>query len=109
MSKSGVIVVIGAMFLLVVGVWTPEQHTVVIAAETSPASFSTPQSYTGSTSCRQCHEKFYQLWAPSHHGLAMQPYTAELARNKLTPQTEDIVIGDSRYRADIAGDDRLGH
>ena len=34
----------------------------------------------------------------------MQPYTAELARNKLSPQTEEIVIGDSRYRADIAGE-----
>ena len=44
------------------------------------------------------------MWAPSHHGLAMQPYTAELARNKLSPQTEEIVIGDSRYRADIAGE-----
>jgi hypothetical protein len=52
-------------------------------------------SYTGSVSCRKCHEKFYQLWAPSHHGLAMQPYTAELARKKLTPQKEEIVIGDS--------------
>ncbi len=61
-------------------------------------------SYTGSVSCRKCHEKFYQLWAPSHHGLAMQPYSVELASKKLSPQTEDIVIGDFRYRADIAGD-----
>lgn len=28
--------------------------------------------YAGSSSCRECHERFYQLWAPSHHGLAMQ-------------------------------------
>ncbi|MFA6220787.1 MAG: tetratricopeptide repeat protein [Desulfomonilaceae bacterium] len=61
-------------------------------------------SYTGSVSCRKCHEKFYQLWAPSHHGLAMQPYTSELARKKLSPQTTEIVIGDSKYRADIAGE-----
>jgi tetratricopeptide (TPR) repeat protein len=63
--------------------------------------------YTGSVSCRKCHEKFYQLWAPSHHGLAMQPYTTELARNKLSPQTEEIAIGGSRYRADIAGETGL--
>ena len=62
------------------------------------------RSFTGSSSCRKCHEKFYQLWAPSHHGLAMQPYTAELAHNKLSPQTEEIVIGDYRYSADIAGE-----
>ncbi|MFH1113353.1 MAG: tetratricopeptide repeat protein [Pseudomonadota bacterium] len=76
-----------------------------LGAEPSAESGQLSQrgSYTGSVSCRKCHEKFYRLWAPSHHGLAMQPYTAELARNKLSPQTEEIVIGGSRYRADIAG------
>ena len=44
------------------------------------------------------------MWAPSHHGLAMQPYTPELGRKKLTPQAEEIAIGDFRYRADIKGD-----
>ncbi|MCK5011784.1 MAG: hypothetical protein KAS98_14915, partial [Deltaproteobacteria bacterium] len=34
------------------------------------------EGITGSTSCRSCHEKFYQLWSTSYHGLAMQPYTA---------------------------------
>jgi tetratricopeptide (TPR) repeat protein len=65
---------------------------------------SSPEGYTGSASCRTCHEKFYQLWAPSHHGLAMQPYSLELARKQLTTQAQDIVIGDFRYRADITGD-----
>ena len=60
-------------------------------------------SFTGSTSCRSCHEKFYQLWATSHHGLAMQPFSAELAV-KLKPQTEDITVGDLRYRAVIDGE-----
>ncbi len=36
--------------------------------------------FVGSASCRSCHEQFYELWAPSHHGLAMQPYTEEFAR-----------------------------
>ncbi|MHC4291780.1 MAG: hypothetical protein ACYSTR_06155, partial [Planctomycetota bacterium] len=35
--------------------------------------------YLGSSQCRPCHEKFYQLWAPSHHGLAMQPYSESFA------------------------------
>jgi tetratricopeptide (TPR) repeat protein len=64
---------------------------------------SSSNGYAGSVSCRKCHEKFYHLWASSHHGLAMQPYTAELARNCLSPQKNEIVIGDSRYRADITG------
>ncbi|MGZ6219990.1 MAG: hypothetical protein ACXWMV_08330, partial [Syntrophales bacterium] len=37
------------------------------------------QGFVGSASCRQCHEKFYQLWSTSRHGLAMQPYTADFA------------------------------
>ena len=57
--------------------------------------------YAGSKSCRECHEKFYQLWSTSKHGLAMQPYTAAFAKAKLTPQKSDVVIGKSRYRTDI--------
>ena len=61
------------------------------------------KGYAGSSSCRECHEKFYQLWSTSFHGLAMQPYTAELAHARLTPQKKDIIIGKYRYRADISG------
>ncbi len=73
-------------------------------ASAKTAQVSSSGSYTGSVSCRKCHEKFYKLWAPSHHGLAMQPYTFQLAHGKLTPQKEDIIIGDHRYRADISSD-----
>ena len=81
-----------------------QQVKFATAAEDLRGAGSSTGTYTGSVSCRKCHEKFYQLWAPSHHGLAMQPYTAKLARNKLTPQKEDIVIGTHRYLADISGD-----
>ena len=57
--------------------------------------------FSGSASCRQCHERFYKLWAPSHHGLAMQPYTAEFASANLTLQLTDIKIGRFEYRAEI--------
>jgi len=57
--------------------------------------------YVGSASCRECHEKFYQLWSTSMHGLAMQPYTAAFAKEKLTPHQEDILIGNDKYHADI--------
>ncbi len=58
----------------------------------------------GSSSCRACHERFYKLWAPSHHGLAMQPYSAEFATQHLKPQIEEIKIGEHRYRADVRPD-----
>ena len=46
--------------------------------------------FTGSVSCRDCHERFYERWATSHHGLAMQPYTDEFARTNLTVPSEEI-------------------
>jgi len=66
-----------------------------------------PTDFSGSASCRSCHERFYELWAPSYHGRAMQPFTAELGRTQLTPKTADIVIGDYRYRAEIGGETGL--
>ena len=57
--------------------------------------------YAGSASCKQCHERFYKLWGSSHHGLAMQPYTAKFAGKEVTSQTDDITIGKYRYQARI--------
>lgn len=60
-----------------------------------------PVQYSGSASCRECHEKFYQLWSTSRHGLARQPYTEDFARARLTPQHSPVVIGKLKYRADV--------
>ncbi len=54
--------------------------------------------FTGSRSCRSCHESFYQKWSTSHHGLAMQPYTPAFARTNLLPQAGAISIGGKAYR-----------
>jgi Tfp pilus assembly protein PilF len=58
-------------------------------------------SYAGSASCRECHERFYKLWSSSFHGLAMQPYTPKLAKEKLSPQQHPLTIDGLRYLADI--------
>ncbi len=60
------------------------------------------KGYAGSASCIECHERFYKLWSTSFHGLAMQPYSAKLAVEKLTPQAKDITIGKYRYRMDVS-------
>jgi Flp pilus assembly protein TadD len=57
------------------------------------------ESLAGSASCRQCHEPFYRLWAPSHHGLAMQPYTSAFAQAHLQAPQGPIRIGNCEYRA----------
>ena len=104
MKKYRIGMTVGTIFFIALGSWTVQQFTVATAGDKTPSTRSHTEGYTGSSSCRKCHEKFYQLWAPSHHGLAMQPYTPELGRKKLTPQAEEIAIGDFGYRADIKGD-----
>ncbi len=96
-SKSTIVV------LLVLGV------SVLCFRDLAPSSAFGPEpqrnaeakDYAGSQSCRECHERFYQLWSTSFHGLAMQPYSDTLAQENLTPQKEDVVIGVYRYRAEI--------
>jgi tetratricopeptide (TPR) repeat protein len=56
-------------------------------------------AFQGSASCAECHERFYRLWAPSHHGLAMQPFSLELARERLIPQVEPLTVADATYQA----------
>jgi tetratricopeptide (TPR) repeat protein len=57
--------------------------------------------YAGSSSCLECHDKFYKLWASSRHGLAMQPYNHDFALRELTLQKTEIVIKKNSYRADL--------
>jgi tetratricopeptide (TPR) repeat protein len=71
------------------------------AGTEKPLADTAEERYVGSVSCRECHERFYKLWAPSLHGLAMQPFTAEFAKAELTAQTTDIVVGNYRYRAEF--------
>ncbi len=104
MKKNKTGVIIFAVFIITMVSSIFFYYTSVTANESPPSVSVSSDRYTGSTSCRKCHEKFYKLWAPSHHGLAMQPYTPELASDKLSLQTAEIVIGDSRYRADVVGD-----
>jgi tetratricopeptide (TPR) repeat protein len=74
----------------------------VLSTQTSAKEKQT-SGYAGSQSCRECHEKFYQLWSTSRHGLAMQPYTAGFAKKSLTPQAAEVKIGKFSYRADVSG------
>lgn len=57
----------------------------------------------GSESCRSCHESFYQKWASSRHGTAMQPFTPEFARAHLTPMTNEVAVEGSRFRFEWDG------
>ena len=67
-----------------------------------PAEAQKPQdALAGSSSCRECHESFYKLWASSRHGLAMQPYTPTFAKENLSASREEIKIGPAAYRPEL--------
>jgi len=93
-----------AVLCLTVGTWALIVPGVLQAGEAENNPHAKSIGYAGSMSCRECHERFYQLWSTSRHGLAMQPYTSDFAKKNLTPQAKEVKIGKSSYRADIAGE-----
>jgi len=54
-----------------------------------------PRHYQGSASCKQCHTRFYELWEPSHHGRALQSWSAGLAA--LVPPHEEPIEADGHW------------
>ncbi|MHC4496915.1 MAG: hypothetical protein ACYSYM_13950, partial [Planctomycetota bacterium] len=65
----------------------------VLAAVLVYFSWPARRTLAGSISCRECHQQFYELWSTSHHGLAMQPYTPDFARQNLTLAQTPVRIG----------------
>lgn len=63
----------------------------------SPPSTTAKTAFSGTASCRSCHQRFYKLWSTSYHGKAMRPFTPEFASAELTSQVEPIVIGNHQY------------
>jgi len=58
--------------------------------------FTDQGEYMGSSDCRSCHERFYELWSTSHHGTAMQAFSGAFART-LVPMKEEMQIGKDRF------------
>lgn len=58
----------------------------------------TENGYSGSESCIQCHERFYELWAPSWHGKAMQPVNAGFLKEYQLPASENMEIEGKIYQ-----------
>ncbi len=59
---------------------------------------SNPENYSGSESCIECHAHFYELWAPSHHGKAMQQITSELIINDSIVSSDFFEIEGKTYQ-----------
>ena len=89
MNKVGLLLVVALLLGAAAAVWVFSRTRA--ASTPSPSAMQDPD-YRGSASCRDCHEKFYQLWSSSFHGLAMQPYAAKLAGAQLGAQQDSHVF-----------------
>ncbi len=105
-SKRFLIAVVGLVVVVVAGViWYasgPGGQPADGLPTTAPATQG--RDYVGAASCRECHERFHGLWAKSHHGLAMQPFTADLGRAGLPLNGQAVKIGANTYRAELDGE-----
>jgi tetratricopeptide (TPR) repeat protein len=54
--------------------------------------------FTGSESCIVCHERFYDLWATSWHGKAMQHINADFIREYHLPDSEPMEVEGKLYQ-----------
>jgi tetratricopeptide (TPR) repeat protein len=77
------------------------QDGAALASPPLPTPTKTHSALAGSKSCQDCHGEFYQRWATSWHGLALQPYTTRFAQRELAAQPNDVVIGKQTYRAEV--------
>jgi tetratricopeptide (TPR) repeat protein len=64
------------------------------------------EEFSGSGSCIQCHERFYELWSTSHHGKAMQPVNTQFLNEENLPPSEEFTLEGKTYRV-TKGDSML--
>lgn len=57
--------------------------------------------YTGSESCKECHQRFYDLWSPSHHGKAMEPIDSAYISSKKLPDSEVFLLEGKSYHVEL--------
>ncbi len=56
------------------------------------------EAFSGSVSCKECHERFYELWEPSLHGKAMQPINRDFIREYNLPASEPMPLEGKTYQ-----------
>ncbi len=57
--------------------------------------------FVGSQSCKECHEKFYELWSPSYHAQAMMPVNAEFMAKHRLPNSEPIAVEGNLFQVEF--------
>jgi tetratricopeptide (TPR) repeat protein len=70
--------------------------------------FTDQGEYMGSSDCLACHERFYELWSTSHHGKAMQAFSAAFART-LIPMEEPQDVRGVKFFIELNGSGGVMH
>ena len=88
--------------------WGPVRD--VAAAEKTNSQTSKADPFMTSASCKNCHQRFYELWEPSHHGKAMQVFSkkdgTKLTEKKLAllPAFDGLIAANNKlYMATECG------
>ncbi len=79
----------GKFFRLIVGCFVAVS---VVSCKPRNAQQNAENEYVGSESCRECHEKFYQLWEPSYHAQAMMPIDAAFIAKHQLPNSQPMEV-----------------
>lgn len=82
--------------------------TLGLTSSAQALDFNDQGEYLGSSDCYDCHEKFYKLWSTSHHGKAMQAFSASFART-LAPMKEPQQVGNSTFMIELTGSGGVMH
>jgi len=82
---------------------SPQAESDRAAPDSAPAGSSLPASpaSVASAVCVECHKVFHDKWSTSRHGLAMQPFSADLARRDLTEPCPPIEVTKVKYTAHV--------
>jgi tetratricopeptide (TPR) repeat protein len=103
MKKQWIIVILALVLVVAAALIVNRLKPDALSLQRKPEESANSTAYSGTQSCRECHEKFYKLWAPSHHGRAMQPFTAQLFQTGLAVQDKDLEIAGSGYHVEFDG------
>ena len=86
MIRKNLLYICGIIFLISSVSCTQKKKTTEAEAE-----------FAGSSSCIECHENFYKLWSPSHHGKAMEPINLKYIQEENLPESEEFLLEGKIY------------
>jgi tetratricopeptide (TPR) repeat protein len=89
MSEWRSVLIVGVFFTLFISCTQKRNNNEVTQAE---------NGYSGSESCIECHERFYELWEPSFHGKAMQPIDAAFIEENPLPSGDPVTVEGKKYQ-----------